>query len=121
MKFLVDQSLTPFLASNLQQAGYDTVHTRDYGMQRASDAEIMARAETEDRFVISGDTDFGTLLALSKATKPSVILFRGKLAQQPVLQVTLLNLNLPNIQQALTQGCIVIIEEKRIRIRNLPI
>ena len=121
MRFLIDQALSPLVAEGLRRAGPDAVHVRDYGMQRASDAEIMARAEAEQRVVVSADTDFGTLLASRHTTTPSVILFRGDITRQPAQQIILLNLNLPNLQQALEQGSIVVFEQTRIRMRNLPL
>jgi predicted nuclease of predicted toxin-antitoxin system len=121
VKFLVDNALSPVLGERLRNAGHDAVHVRDLGLEAAADDTIFARAEADDRIVISADTDFGTLLALRHARKPSVILFR--LAQNRLVerQAALLVLNLPAISELLDIGCIAVFEDTRIRIRVLPI
>ena len=83
MRFLVDNSLSPVLAERLREAGHDAAHVRHYNLQNSNDDIIFERATDEDRVILSADTDFGTILALRRSQKPSVVLFRGGSPRRP--------------------------------------
>jgi predicted nuclease of predicted toxin-antitoxin system len=89
MRFLVDQCLSPDFAEALTTSGHDVVHLRDLGMQRAPDPAVLQTARDQDRVLVSADTDFGTILAQSSATRPSVVIFRRVSGRRPTAQATL--------------------------------
>lgn len=121
MRFLIDNALSPIVASLLGAAGHDAIHVRDREMHAASDPEIIDLALTEDRIVVSADTDFGTILTLRRVATPSFVLFRGDVERRPDRQAAVLLRNLPQLQSPLEGGAIVVISGSRIRIRNLPV
>ncbi len=121
MKFLVDQNRSPALAERLRDAGHDAVHTMELGLERAEDDELLLLAREEQRVVISGDTDFGALLALTNATSPSVILFRSRHRRSADDQATLLLAHLDDVEGDLIAGAVVVITDDRIRVRRLPL
>jgi predicted nuclease of predicted toxin-antitoxin system len=122
LKFFIDNALSPSVAGKLREAGHEAMHVRERGMQASTDKEIFELAGSEDRVLVSANTDFGTILALRRsARRPSVIIFRRTSGRRPEAQAKFLPDRLPDIQETLDQGSVVVIEETRLRVRRLPI
>ncbi|MCP3974928.1 MAG: hypothetical protein GY720_10585 [bacterium] len=121
MRFLVDANVSPRLAELLCAEGHEAVVVRDVGLGDASDDEILDRAGADDRVVISHDTDFDTLLAFRRLSKPSFILIRSSDPLTPEEQAALLIANLDVIAEDLEAGAIVVFARGHLRSRRLPV
>ncbi len=79
-------------------------------------------AAANELVIISADTDFGELLAVSRgAVRPSVILLRSADRLTPDQQAAVLAANLPVLADELKTGALATIARGRVRIRSLPI
>jgi predicted nuclease of predicted toxin-antitoxin system len=120
MKFLVDECLSTRLVRFLAAAGHDAIHVDDHDLAGRPDEEVLAKAVSDSRVLLSADTDFGEILARSNDPTPSVILFRRSDRSANTLAEVLLA-NLDTIAKDLERGAFVVITEDRLRIRTLPI
>lgn len=87
-------------------------------MSSATDAEILALADHEDRVLISADSDFGEILTLGPKRKPSLVLFRGEFDPAAEQQAGRLTSLLPELVVLLESGVIVVISRTKVRIRE---
>jgi predicted nuclease of predicted toxin-antitoxin system len=121
MRFLLDNNLSNSLAEGLRQAGHDVLHVRDVALGAADDDTVLSFAREEDRTLISADTDFGGISAQTGADSPSVILFRRDGGRRPAEQLRLLLANLDQLADALKTGSMVVLTDRLVRIRQLPL
>lgn len=121
MRLLVDENLSPRLIPLLVDQGHDAVHVSELGLASASDEDVFAAAVQSNRTILSADTDFGTLLASTKAKAPSVILLRRQSNRSVSEVAALIQANIDAIADPTEAGSVVVLEESRIRIRQLPL
>jgi predicted nuclease of predicted toxin-antitoxin system len=120
VKFLVDMPLSPTLARWLIDDGHDAVHAFDIGMHRASDVQIIARANAEQRTIVPAVLDYPRLLALAGADEPSLILFRGGNWSDADIIVRMRQL-LETFGDREIAHRILVVDRNRVRRRPLPI
>jgi predicted nuclease of predicted toxin-antitoxin system len=113
-------ALSPLVAEALKMAGHDAIHVRERHVRSARDEIVLDFAATEDRILVSADTDFGEILALRETSKPSFVLLRP-IPETIEQQISVLVQNLPQLEFDLKSGAVAVIEGFRIRIRRLPI
>ncbi len=71
--------------------------------------------------VLSADTDFTTMVALSGARTPSLVLLRSSDLLSCEVQAGLLMATLPLVAQDLDAGCVVSLSPTSLRVRPLPL
>jgi predicted nuclease of predicted toxin-antitoxin system len=121
VKLVIDANLSPAVVVALKDAGYDASHVGDHGLLAAKDEEIFEWAERFDAVIVTADSDFAMLLAIRRASKPSVVHIRDVADRQPLVHAGLLIENLGSIVEALEAGAIVSLSPTHLRVRDLPI
>jgi predicted nuclease of predicted toxin-antitoxin system len=119
MKFVVDMNLTPQWVERLNVAGYQAVHWSTVGGNDAEDGDIVKWAREHDCVVLTEDLDFGTILAMSGAQRPSVVQLRS----ESTLPARVGSAVIEAIQESeadLLAGALLTIETTRSRLRILP-
>lgn len=120
MKLLLDQGLPRSSASILRNANIDTVHVGEIGMAMAEDWEILEQSRQEQRIVVTLDADFHALLALSGAKSPSVVRIRIEGLRGEGL-AALIQRILTEWGEELEIGAVLSVDERRMRMRRLPL
>ncbi len=120
MKILIDMNLSPDWTVAFSAANIEAVHWSSIGDPRAEDIEIIQYARTNGYLVFTHDLDFGTILALTHASGPSVIQARTQDILPSNLSNTVISVIRDN-ESALEQGALIVVDEARARVRILPL
>ncbi len=120
MKFLLDMPVSVSLLNVLRSYGHEGVHASQIGKACAGDEELLDLARQDERVVITADLDFPRLLALSYSTGPGIILFRGGNYSDIEMHHLLVRV-LSEISPEKLKKSICVVNQKRIRITELPI
>jgi predicted nuclease of predicted toxin-antitoxin system len=120
VKILIDMNLSPDWVPVFQRHGWLAVHWSTVGDPHAPDVTIRDWALANGYIVFTHDLDFGTLLALTHATGPSVFQVRAR----DVLPDHLEGAVIAALRQHdgdLASGALVVVDESKCRVRVLPI
>jgi|SRR5665213_4621267 len=120
MKLLLDACMPLDWLDFLNGHGWECVAWLRIGAPNAPDSEIMRYATANGYVVLTHDLDFGTILALSNASQPSVIQFRAPDIRPPALGDLLLHA-LSTHENILREGALITVEAERVRSRILPL
>jgi predicted nuclease of predicted toxin-antitoxin system len=120
VKILVDMNLSPEWLGVLAQAGWQASHWSGVGSPTAPDTDLRAWTRQHGCVLLTQDLDFAELLFHTQAGTPSVVLLRlrNELDSEQQARVCVL---LRAATAALETGALLVIDERRARLRRLPI
>ena len=89
VRLLLDENLSPKVAQTLAtEESVDACHLRDRGMLQASDREVVEKAYSEDRILVTANvSDFTRLAAARELHAGIVLLEAGDLRREEQLEI----------------------------------
>jgi predicted nuclease of predicted toxin-antitoxin system len=112
LKLYLDQMIPSGVARQLREQGHDVLRASETGQNRADDEQILQKAISEDRILITLDEHFGDWAVLPLSRHPGVI----RLKVTPTTKEKISNLLLPFLSlhaQEQFKDHMVILSEKR--------
>jgi predicted nuclease of predicted toxin-antitoxin system len=113
MEFIVDESTGTAVVEYLRSVGHDVLAIAET-MPQADDGDILARAVSEARILVTNDKDFGELVFRSGQAHHGIVLLR--LRERPTNRVRVMKAVLEQYADRLT-GRFTVATEGRIRMR----
>lgn len=117
MKFKIDENLPTDLAEFLNNEGYDAITVLDQNLGGTSDSAITKVCQTEQRILITLDTDFADIRAYRPEEYPGIMVLRIK-KQDKFTILKLFERIVRLFPNEAVAGQLWIIEESRVRIRS---
>jgi predicted nuclease of predicted toxin-antitoxin system len=106
----------------LRSRGHDAIHLYEQELHSLSDNEVLEKAVSENRILLTMDLDFAKLFSAAGAgTLPLVVIFRLS-DQRPQSVQVMMETIMPTIEGCCEQGnAILAVSDDKVRIRHLPI
>ena len=120
IKLVLDQGLPRDAASRLRDLGYECVHVGDVGMSTADDKEILGLALAQAAVVVTLDSDFHAILAVSGAVGPSVIRIRIQSLRAEEISECVRSVA-TGFESELKAGSLVTVKTRKTTCHELPI
>ena len=122
MKILIDMNLSPLWVDWFEKRSIKAIHWQGIGEVDAPDTVLFEYACQNGFIVFTHDLDFGTLLAHSGASSPSLLQLRTQDVSPGGLGPKLgAVLQQEEAVSLLERGALVTVDEKRHRMRILPL
>ena len=120
MKLLADVNVSPAVVQCLVDLGHEAVRATEFLDARTDDVTILALAREQGAMLLSRDQDFSALVALSGATRPSLINIRASVVE-PGAVARRIDGALRQLAEELADGAIVTLDDAGARVHRLPI
>lgn len=120
MKLLVDMNLSPVWVAYLTDSGFDASHWSEIGAPNADDKIIIAHARSHGFVLLTNDLDFSAILAASAGAAPSVVQIRTADLHPDHIGARTVSA-LRRCTAELASGAVLTVDERRARLRKLPI
>lgn len=75
-EIFADMPISPNTVVYLRSLGHDVYRISEKGLPKAKDREIVDLAESEQRTILTMDLDFPAIIAISRKSTPSAVIFR---------------------------------------------
>lgn len=116
IKILADENISPKVVAYLRTLNLDVKDVKEEGWCGKTDADLLEFAFHESRFVLTHDSDFGTLAI--HAGKPCFGILYLRLRNLHPDNITSVCRRLFSLDTSVYAGTILVIEENRIRLRH---
>ncbi len=116
MKLFADENTPRAIVVRLRGLGHDVLYASEVG-PGAADRDWLARAEAEERVILTSDKDFGDLIFRDRLTSHGVVLSR--LNELPLIDRLARLEQAWSIVEAHPTGKFLVISARKVRVRNL--
>jgi predicted nuclease of predicted toxin-antitoxin system len=117
LKILTDENISPRVLSFLRGKGLDVIDVKEKGWQGSADKFLMAAAWEEKRFILTHDADFGTLAINEGVPCYGIIYLRLKDLRVEKVKESLDKFL--KIEKEISEGTIIVLKDRRLRIRPI--
>lgn len=115
LKLLADENISPRVVSFLREKGMDVMDAKEEKWHGKEDDYLLAKAVADNRFVLTHDSDFGTLAIKEGKAYYGILYLRLKMPN--VLNIINIMERLLKLDTDFRQGSLVVVDDARVRIR----
>ena len=117
MKFKIDENLPTEAAQALCLAGHEAITVHDQSMGGVADAGLASVCRAEGRVLVTLDLDFSNIQSYPPSDYAGIIILRLMHQDKSAVMKALAAL-IPLLHREPLNGCLWIVDEHRIRIRQ---